>query len=153
MKLFTVSNFAKLLLLLFALCIALMLNSCVTYQKCVDKYASKLSKPDTVVYQKYEKLIVPHDSIVLSFVNDTNWVNVIPTIKIGRARLSIKKTKDNTFVRADCDSVSQTILTKQYKIYKTTFGVSPNWKYAFHVLFAFFIVLLLYTLIKNLHGK
>lgn len=152
MKFLTAQNFAKLLLLLFALCIALMLNSCVTYQKCVDKYASKLSKPDTVVYTQYEKLIVPHDSIVFSFVNDTNWINVLPTIKIGRARLSIKKTKDSTFVRADCDSVSQTITTRNYKIYKTSFGVSPNWKYAFYVLFAFFIVLLLYALI-NLHRK
>lgn len=129
--------------------------SCVSYKKCKEKFGNQTPKQDTLVYTTFEKLIIPHDSIVYSYVNDTNFINWLPPIKIGRARLSIKKTADSTFIRADCDSVSTIVTNKYFKIFRTTtqFGVSPHWRIAFFVLSGVFVLLLLCIAIKYFFTK
>lgn len=154
MKLLTAQNFAKLLLLIFALCIALMLNSCVTYKKCMDKFAKELAAPDTIVHTEYQNVIVPHDSVIYSYVNDTNFLNWLPPIQIGRAKLSIRKTKDSTFIRADCTGDTTIVATKHYQIRKMEFGISPNWRTGFFVLLgAFILALICVVLIYSLKKK
>ena len=59
----TASIIAKLALLLFALLIALMLNSCMTYRKAKARYAHAVT--DTITISKKVILTIPKDSVRL----------------------------------------------------------------------------------------
>lgn len=117
-----------------------LLTSCVTYQRCKDKFATTLT--DSVTVTNTVSLTIPKDSIVTRWQNDT--VTFVREIQQGRAKVIVEKTKYYTVVKADCDSATKTV-TKIVKVKSDTnsFGVAPFWKYASLVLAGIAIVLFL----------
>ncbi len=125
---------------LLIICFALLCQACVTYKKCMDKFAQSIS--DTVTVTKKVTLNVPKDSLIYNIHNDTIpfWVEV----QQGRAKLTINKTSKNTIIKADCDSVTKEEIIKYKQIVTTNhIGISPGWKTGFFVLLGGFILALL----------
>jgi len=140
-------NFYRFALLVLAMFIALMLNSCMSFKKCKETYFEKITLQDTVQVVKEVVLTVPKDSIVQQFANDTSFF--FHTFREGRAKVIIKRTHDTTYVQAECDSAKVTEkVTFKYLTPKITFGVSPHWRIATWLLIGALIVLFVLYLTK-----
>ncbi|MDI9870588.1 hypothetical protein [Flectobacillus roseus] len=138
----------RYLLILIALIVT---QSCVTFQKCQDKFG-KTTVGDTVTITKTVTLSVPKDSIVTTYQNDT--VTFYKEIQQGRARLIIEKTPIYTTIKADCDSVQKTTQVQiKYVPIKNTWGVKPIYKTGFLVLLGVVLFLLLYVSFNYLTTK
>ena len=133
---------------LFTLLSAFLLSSCVTYQKCKEKYFEKVTVHDTVTFSKKVTLLIPKDSIFYRIVNDTARYD--KTVNSGRAKLIIKHTADTTYLQAECDSVSKSEnVVFKYLPLTNNIGVSPNWRIGVYILagallIAILLIILLY---------
>lgn len=139
----TVSIIAKLALLLFALLIALMLNSCVSFKKCQEKYGSKYT--DTTFVTVSDTVRIDKDSISVSYRNDTIFHKVIER---GNTILTIQKEPKYTYVTCETKEI-QKVITLQAKCPPVAqfWGVSPNWKTAVYVLSGALLLALICLLI------
>lgn len=150
MKLFTYTNLAKLLLLLFALCIVAMLNSCVTYKKCQDKFGSNYT--DTTYVTKEVTTVIPKDSITTVFRNDTNFTHVVET---ERTILKIQKEPTYTYVTCESKEIIKTITVKApCPPVPQNWGVAPWHKTVNYVLLgalilAFICIIILFYAKRN----
>lgn len=125
---------------LMILCLVLLCQGCVTYQKCMDKFSQSIS--DTVTVTKNVTVTIPHDSIITIYTNDT--IPFYTVYKQGRARLTVDKKPKITIIKADCDSTTKVVETK-YKYIRTTnhIGIAPKWKTYSYVLLGALVLALL----------
>ncbi|TKT89489.1 hypothetical protein [Dyadobacter frigoris] len=115
-------NLLFVLLFLFA-------TSCVTYKNCERKF-SKSVVADSVKIMVPVSVLVPKDSVILSFKTDTTYL--YKEIQQGRAKVIVERTHTITQIKAECDTV--TIYKKvPYKVpgERVIWGVAPWHKDAF----------------------
>lgn len=108
---------------------AFLLSSCVTFQRCKDKFGEN-TVTDSVKVIVPVSVLVPKDSIVTSFVTDTTYF--YKEITQGRAKVIVERTNTVTTVQAKCDTV--TIFKKvPVKVPgpQVVWGVAPWHKTAF----------------------
>jgi len=137
----------KGLLIIIALLIALMLNSCMTYRKAKSKYAKTVT--DTVRISKEVILRIPKDSVKYRFITDT--VPFYDEVRQGRATVKIEYKDKIVKIKADCDSASKTeIVTLKTPQEINTWGVSHWYEKAVYVLSTLLIVgLILFIITKK----
>lgn len=143
MKYLTTSNFAKLLLLLFALLIAFMLSSCMTYKKAKTRYANTVT--DTIRISKEVILAIPKDSVRYRFITDT--IPFYDEVRQGRAKVRIEYKDKIVTVKADCDSASKVeTVTLKAPQEVNNWGATPWYQSAFYVAIGFILPLILFII-------
>lgn len=116
-----------ILLLLCVLSLTFFFSSCASYKRCRDKFATTVT--DSVRVQVPVSVLVPRDSVVMSFVTDTTYFH--KEIQQGRAKVIVERTNQITTVQAECDTVT---IIKQVPVkvpVQTLWGVAPWYKTAF----------------------
>lgn len=136
----------KALLILIALLIALMLNSCMTYKKAKARYAH--STTDTFRISKEVILKIPKDSVQYRFITDT--IPFYDEVRQGRATLRVEYKDKIVKIKADCDSVSKTeTVTLKAPQEINTWGVSPVYEKSVYVLSTLLFCAVLYLVINQ----
>lgn len=130
MKYATANIIAKILLIIFALLIDLMLNSCMSYRKAKNRYAKTVT--DTIRISKEVILKIPKDSVQYRFITDT--IPFYDEVRQGRATIKVQYRDRVVTVKADCDSASKSeTVTLKVPQQITTWGVANWYKEAFLV--------------------
>lgn len=130
MKYSTCTKIAKFLLLLIAVLIAMLLNSCVTYKACKTKFGSNYT--DTTYVTKQVIVSVPKDSINTVYRNDTNFVKVVET---ARTILKIQKEPTYTYITCQSKEIIKTLTVKApCPPVPQNWGVSPYYRTGVFVL-------------------
>jgi hypothetical protein len=143
MKLFSYTNFAKALLLLFAMLIVFMLNSCVTYKKCKDKFS--MNYTDTTYVTVQVRDTIKKDSVNMVYRNDTNFTKVIET---ARTTLRIQKEPTYTYITCESKEIIKTVTVKApCPPVPQTWGVAPWHRTVNYVLLGALILALLCIII------
>ncbi|MEA5459101.1 hypothetical protein VB796_08640 [Arcicella sp. LKC2W] len=139
MKYLTTTNFARLLLILFAVIIALILNACMTYNKAKRRYAN--TKIDTVTVQKTVTVSIPKDSVIYTHKDFNDTIPFYEEAQQGRAKVRIEYKDRILKVKADCDSASaQQTVTLKVPQEVNTWGASPYFRDACLVLLGLFLM-------------
>ena len=138
----------KVLLIIFSLLIAWMLNSCMTYRKAKARYAHTVT--DTITISKKVILKIPKDSVRYRFITDT--IPFYDEIRQGRATLRVQYKDRIVKIKADCDSISKSeTVTLKTPQEINTWGVSPYYEKGVYVLSTLLFCIVLYFLI--IHKK
>lgn len=141
---------AKILLLIFALCIALCLNSCTSFRKCQQLYGSNYT--DTTYVSKDVMVNIPKDSISYQFYNDTTFTKVIET---ARTILTIQKEPKITYVTCESKEIIKTVTVKApCPPVPQTWGVAPwhktiNYVLSGALLLALICIIIFFYLKRN----
>lgn len=131
----------KGLLIIIALLIALLLNSCMTYRKAKNRYAHTVT--DTVRISKEVILNIPKDSVKYRFITDT--IPFYDEVRQGRATVRIEYKDKIVKIKADCDSASKSeIVTLKAPQEINTWGVNPWYEKGVYVLATILICGVLY---------
>jgi hypothetical protein len=91
------STFMWLTILLLLL--SMLLSCCTTYRRCSRKFAS-LSQ-DTITLTV--PVIVPKDSVTISYLTDTLKITDTIYSQSGRARIKVYRDTIKTYVECDCE--------------------------------------------------
>lgn len=108
---------------------AIILSSCVTFERCKSKFGEN-AVTDSIKVMVPVSVLVPKDSVVTSFITDTTYF--YKEIIQGRAKVIVERTNTITTVQAQCDTV--TIIKKvPVKVPgpQVIWGVAPWHKTAF----------------------
>lgn len=130
----------KLLKLLFyILFISFSIVSCVTYQKCKDKFGVKT---DSTYITLRDTVRIPKDSLVTVFKTVDSKRIIDTIIRQGRVTVRYKQTPVLTYIRADCDTVTR-YLSRTIKIpVANKFGVNPFYKRGFWIVLILLIIII-----------
>lgn len=125
-----------------------VLPGCTTFKKCQNKFGTVVADSIQVVTE----LVIPRDSVSVTFKTDTlkSYQTIIK--EENRAKVIIQKLQDVYKITADCDSAVKRDTTTVY-VDRLVFNETPpfwkvwqNWAIAF-------LVLLLFALLVKLIGK
>lgn len=130
------------LFLFFSVLLSLLSVSCVTYEKCKQKFGNKTDSTYIVVR---DTIRVPKDSLIAVFKTvESRRIDTV--FRQGRVTVHYVKTPVKTYIRADCDTVTRYI-TKKIKIpVSNKFGVNPIYKEGFWILLSFAAIIILYII-------
>jgi hypothetical protein len=105
----------------------MLCSGCATYNRCLQKFGSELS--DSVTVAVPVAIIVPKDSVIMTFVTDTTYF--YKEIQQGRAKVIVERTNTVTTVQARCDTVT-IVKTKLVRLPgPDKFGVAPWYRTGF----------------------
>lgn len=126
----------------FFLLVSLSLLSCVTFERCKQKFGNKT---DSTYIVLRDTIRISKDSLIV--VLKTIEKQKIDTVfKEGRVKIHYIKTPEKTYIRADCDTVTRYI-NRQIKIpVKNEFGVNPLYKRGFWMLLSIVSLIILFII-------
>jgi PBP1b-binding outer membrane lipoprotein LpoB len=136
----------KALLIILALLIALLLNSCMSYNKAKTRYARTVV--DTLTVTKKVTVTIPKDSVKYQFVTDT--VPFYREIQQGRAKIQVQYQDRIVKIKADCDSTTKTeTVTLKTPQEINTWGASPIYEKGFFVLCGLFMFAVFHIIVTH----
>ena len=136
-------TFARIFIIVLALFIAFMLNSCMTYRKAKARYAKTVT--DTVRISKQVILSIPKDSVRYRFITDT--IPFYDEVQQGRAKVRIEYKNKIVTIKADCDSATRVeTVTLKAPQEINTWGIAPWYQTGFHIALGSVIPLILFII-------